>query len=61
MDYFKVDELGFEIMAEFSTYEDALANVTLIMQDCHSDCCFIWNRMSGETPYKVMVIPYSRL
>lgn len=61
MDYEEAFELGFEIYAECSTYQRALNEVVSLMKENCSNCAYIWNRMSGETPYKVMIIPNSSL
>lgn len=51
--------LGFEIFAEVSDYTTALLMVADIMNSNKSNCCYIFDRISGDTPYKIMIIPYS--
>lgn len=60
LDYSLVSDLGFEDYAETSTYEGALNIVQEMMEDHNSNCIFIYDRVSGDTPFKVMVIPGSR-
>lgn len=60
MNYIEAINLGFEVFAELPTYSDALVEMFAVMEENHSNCVCICEGDSGESPFKLMVIPNSK-